>query len=99
MSILLRTEQPFWGILSHWDGTCLVLTSLLIKDPLLWITIAIYIGMRVSARKGILDYVSEFSTDSNIIVIGSFVSFSLVFYVPIKTTPDTFSSMVRAVRV
>jgi len=76
-AILLQCEQSFWGILSHWDGTVL---EILLHDSLLWITIFIYIGVRVWARFGIPSFVEDLGS-GNITVIGSFISFFLVFYV------------------
>lgn len=59
-AILQRTEEPFWSILSHFDGTVL---AILLQDSLLWITILIYIGVRIWARYGgIPEYVAELGT-------------------------------------
>ena len=55
--------------------------AILLQDSLLWMTILIYIGMRIWARYGIPEYVAELGSGSNITVIGGFVSFFLVFYV------------------
>ncbi len=60
------------------DGTVL---AILLQDSLLWMTILIYIGMRVWARYGIPSFVAQLGSGSNITVIGGFVSFFLVFYV------------------
>ena len=77
-AILRRTEESFWRILSHWDGTCL---ELLLLDSLFWITVAIYVGLRFQLRHGqIPEYVQDFG-GANITVIGGFLSFFLVFYV------------------
>jgi predicted membrane chloride channel (bestrophin family) len=76
-AILKRTEEPFWGILAHWDGT--VLPSIL-QNSLFWITVVIYIVIRVWARTGIPDYVVDLGS-GDIAVIGGFLSFFLVFYV------------------
>jgi predicted membrane chloride channel (bestrophin family) len=77
-AILCRTEESFWRILSHWDGTCL---ELLLLDSLFWITVAIYVGLRFQLRYGqIPEYVQDLGS-ANITVIGGFLSFFLVFYV------------------
>ncbi len=76
-AILKRSEEPFWGILAHWDGT--VLPSIF-TDSLFWITVGIYILIRVWARTGIPDYVVDLGS-GDIAVIGGFLSFFLVFYV------------------
>lgn len=75
--ILQQTEEPFWGILAHWDGTVL---TLLLQDSLFWITVGIYIGIRIWARLGIPAYVADLGS-GDIAVIGGFLSFFLVFYV------------------
>lgn len=72
-SVLKRTELPFFRILFFWDGTVL---RLLVKDALMWITILIYVLMRIGARVGMPDFVSELGGAD----IGKFVvrqSFSL----------------------
>ena len=47
--ILTHVEEPFWNILCHWDGTVF---QLLMRDSLFWITITIYIAVRIQARLG-----------------------------------------------
>jgi uncharacterized membrane protein YbhN (UPF0104 family) len=76
-AILLRTELPSWRILMFWDGTCL---RVLATDPLMWFTMLVYITVRVQARVGMPDYVSDISA-GDIGVIGAFLSFFLVFFV------------------
>eukprot|EP00542_Grammatophora_oceanica_P016504 CAMPEP_0194027060 /NCGR_PEP_ID=MMETSP0009_2-20130614/1288_1 /TAXON_ID=210454 /ORGANISM="Grammatophora oceanica, Strain CCMP 410" /LENGTH=426 /DNA_ID=CAMNT_0038666007 /DNA_START=16 /DNA_END=1296 /DNA_ORIENTATION=- len=76
-AILRRNELPFWRVLAFWDGTSI---RLLTKDPLVWITMAIYVGVRIQSRFGIPDFVSDITT-SDIGVIGGFLSFFLVFFV------------------
>jgi predicted membrane chloride channel (bestrophin family) len=76
-AILLNAEQPFWKMLSHWDGTVL---EILLQDSLLYITLFIYIAIRVWARYGIPSYVADLG-GGNTVVIGSFISFFLVFLV------------------
>jgi hypothetical protein len=55
-NILKRTELPFFRILFFWDGTVL---RLLVTDALMWITILIYVLMRIGARVGMPDFVSD----------------------------------------
>jgi hypothetical protein len=76
-AILLRSELPFYKMLTFWDGTCLKLLAL---DPLMWFTIIIYVVIRVRSRTGLPDYVQDLSS-GNIGVIGGFLSFFLVFFV------------------
>jgi len=78
-SVLLRAELSFWRVLFSWKGTCLKELAL---DPLLWIVISIYAGIRVKAR--ILDDAPDeiermetMSTD----VLGGFLTFFLVLFV------------------
>lgn len=77
--ILTRSEMPFYKILSFWDGTCL---KALGSAPLLWITLSIYIFCRIQIRLG--DNVPGFMRDlgdTDLDVIGGFLSFFLVIYV------------------
>eukprot|EP00584_Thalassiosira_punctigera_P008525 CAMPEP_0172533790 /NCGR_PEP_ID=MMETSP1067-20121228/6372_1 /TAXON_ID=265564 ORGANISM="Thalassiosira punctigera, Strain Tpunct2005C2" /NCGR_SAMPLE_ID=MMETSP1067 /ASSEMBLY_ACC=CAM_ASM_000444 /LENGTH=387 /DNA_ID=CAMNT_0013318481 /DNA_START=60 /DNA_END=1223 /DNA_ORIENTATION=+ len=77
--ILLRAELPFWKILLFIDGTCLHEFK---HDFLVWLTMAIYIGIRISANT--LDYIPESATlleKTNIGVLGGFLSFFLVLFV------------------
>jgi predicted membrane chloride channel (bestrophin family) len=77
--ILLRAELPFWRILLFWSGTCLKEIS---TDLLVWLTMLIYIGIRVCAN--ILDYVPDsvaLLEKTNIGVLGGFLSFFLVLFV------------------
>ena len=75
--ILTQTEEPFWKILAHWDGTCL---QILLKDSLLWIVLGIYAGIRVQSRLSVPTFVSEIAS-GDVAVIGGFLSFFLVFFV------------------
>ena len=78
-AILKRGELPFWKILSYWDGTCLRAMS---RDVLIWITIGIYIGMRIHIR-----YLQDFPRivkelgNTDIGIVGGFLSFFLVLFV------------------
>lgn len=78
-AILKRTELPFWRILSYWDGTCL---NALSADWMLWITVAIYCLVRVLARfQDKIPVVVRVLGDTDIDVIGGFLSFFLVLFV------------------
>lgn len=76
-AILLRSELPFYKMLTFWDGTCLKILAL---DPLMWLTTILYVIIRVRARTGLPDYVEALSS-GNIGVLGTFLSFFLVFFV------------------
>jgi predicted membrane chloride channel (bestrophin family) len=76
-NILLRTEEPFWRTLMYWDGTVL---SALKFDSLLWITIAIYVGVRCAARSGLPEFVSGLDS-GRMAIVGGFLTFFMVFYV------------------
>jgi len=79
-SILLRAELPYWRILLFWSGTCLKQIS---TDLLIWISISIYIGIRIYAHS--IDYapksVELLVQSTNIGVLGGFLSFFLVIFV------------------
>ena len=78
-SILRRSEEPFYSVLCHWDGTCL---RILILDPLIWLTVTLYVLIRVKCHIGLPDYMQDADlSSSNISVIGGFLSFFLVFFV------------------
>jgi hypothetical protein len=75
--ILRRLSLPLIRILFFWDGTC---NSILLQDPLVWITLALYVVVRIQARVGYTGFAGNIST-SDIGVIGGFLSFFLVFFV------------------
>ena len=78
-AILKRTELSFWKILTFWDGTCL---REMMHDPLIWITIGIYVLIRLQVR--FLDVLPRFVMElgnTDIGVIGGFLSFFLVLFV------------------
>lgn len=80
LEILKKVELPFWKILAHYRGTCLKGLSL---DPLVWLTMSIYVGVRVVARlsdDSAPQTVSMLSK-SDITILGGFLSFFLVFFV------------------
>ena len=67
--ILTWAEEPFWKILSHWNGTCL---QILVKDSLLWIVLFLYAGIRFQARYSIPEFAAVVAT-GDIVVIGGFL--------------------------
>jgi len=87
-AILKRVELPFRRILFFWDGTCLRALS---RDWLIWITVALYVGVRALAWLDIVpDVVSELgSRDTG--VLGGFLSFFLVLFV--NQTNGRFNAM------
>ena len=92
-AILKRVELPFWHILTYWDGTCL---KVMIQDFLLWITLAIYISIRIMIvspnNEHIPDYLVSLG-NTNIDIIGGFLSFFLVLFV--NQANSRFSNMYR----
>lgn len=87
-AILKRVELPFWKVLGYWDGTCL---KVLVKDILLWLTLAIYLAVRIQAHLGNLPAYLVDLEETNIDIIGSFLSFFLVLFVNQSNT--RFNSM------
>ena len=75
--VLKLHDNNFLLLLLHWDGTVL---RLLAKDVLLWITMIVYVGVRVQLRIDLPEFVRHVS-NSNISVVGGFLSFFLVFFV------------------
>jgi predicted membrane chloride channel (bestrophin family) len=78
-SILRRSELPFWKILGFWDGTCLRALS---SDWLLWLTLGIYAVIRLLAHMdgALPNFVNDLG-NTDIDVIGGFLSFFLVLFV------------------
>jgi Bestrophin, RFP-TM, chloride channel len=72
--ILKRSSLPLLRILFFWDGTC---NSILFQDPLFWITLTLYMAVRLQARVMKIENISN----SDIGIIGGFLSFFLVFFV------------------
>jgi Bestrophin, RFP-TM, chloride channel len=76
--ILTWSEEPFWRILAHWNGTCL---RDMVRSSLFWITIALYVSVRMQSRYGdVPTYVINLD-DGSVGVLGGFLSFFLVLYV------------------
>mmetsp|Transcript_54611 Transcript_54611/g.132638 ORF Transcript_54611/g.132638 Transcript_54611/m.132638 type:complete len:531 (-) Transcript_54611:76-1668(-) len=76
--ILPWVEEPFWRILCHWNGT---VWRDMVRSSLFWITIALYITVRMQARfGGVPSYVQSLDS-GGVGVLGGFLSFFLVLYV------------------
>ena len=65
--VLKRTELPFWRIICYFEGTCLKAMSV---DWLLWVTIAVYVGLRIALRQNNLFMVALDLGNTDISVIG-----------------------------
>lgn len=87
-AVLRAVELPFWRILFHWEGTCL---KVLVKDALLWASLACFVMVRIQAHTGNLPGYLVDLEDTNIDIIGGFLSFFLVLFVNQNNT--RFSSM------
>jgi len=72
-AILQWVEEPFWKIITHWNGTVL---RFLAMDPLLWLTMMIYAAVRVVSRLDFPEFLDDLGS-GNITVIGGFLSFFL----------------------
>ena len=67
------------SLLLFWSGTCLKEVS---TDLLVWLTLAVYIGIRVVAN--MIDYVPDsvaLLEKTNVGILGGFLSFFLVLFV------------------
>ena len=82
LSSILHTqaELPSWHILLFWSGTCL---NALSTDLLLWLTSGIYVGIRIWAHisVNIPDSAMMIFDNTNINILGGFLSFFLVIFV------------------
>ena len=77
--ILRRVEHPFLRILLTWHGTCL---KSLISDWLVWLTMIVFVGIRIQARSGQAEpAMAEQMSDTDVHVLGGFLSFFLVLFV------------------
>ena len=74
--ILKRKDLSFFKTLLFYDGTVL---QTVLNEPMLWITMLIYILVRVGAYASLPTFVSEIgSTDTT--TVGAFLTFFLVFF-------------------
>ena len=77
-AILLRGEHGVWKTLLCVDGTVM---KFLLEDSLFWITLVLYITVRLLARYAqIPDFVAGLG-DGNLTTIGGFITFFLALYV------------------
>jgi predicted membrane chloride channel (bestrophin family) len=76
--VLPRVSLGFWETLAQWDGTCL---GLLVKDALLWVTITLYIVVRLSIRYGSVPTFVDSLGTGDMTVLGGFLTFFLVLFV------------------
>ena len=78
--LLTQVEDHVFKTIFRWDGTCL---SLILSDPLLWLTILLYIMIRVSENNQKSEIIRGLALGSygNVSVIGGFLSFFLVYFV------------------
>jgi predicted membrane chloride channel (bestrophin family) len=77
-NVLPRDTLGFWEVLLSWDGTCI---GLLVTDALLWITLALYVGVRLSIRYGSVPTFVDSLGTGDVTVLGGFLTFFLVLYV------------------
>lgn len=67
--ILTRAEDPFWKILTYFDGTVL---RFLVQDTLIWITMILYVLIRIQSRLSVPKQIEELS-NTNTQVLGGFL--------------------------
>mmetsp|Transcript_26633 Transcript_26633/g.50260 ORF Transcript_26633/g.50260 Transcript_26633/m.50260 type:complete len:360 (-) Transcript_26633:58-1137(-) len=78
-TILKQVEWPFLKILTTFHGTCL---RSLFYDWLVWVTLLIFVAIRIQARRGgEVPHMVEELGDTDINIIGGFLSFFLVLFV------------------
>jgi len=74
-------EEPFWKIIFHFRGTVF---RVIIEDILFWLTLATYLSIRIKFRLEPTDadlQVDYENLSSNLVYVGGFLLFFLVFYV------------------
>lgn len=82
--ILQQTNLSFGRILGHIDGTCLATIA---TDWLLWLTLAIFVGLRLYLRNmygdedEVDDYRHKMEANVDVNILGNFLSFFLVLFV------------------
>ena len=77
-AILRRSEMSFWKVIMFWDGTCLKAST---KDWLLWFTVGVYVFCRMQIRLPWIPLQVYDFGNSDIGIIGGFLSFFLVLFV------------------
>ena len=75
-AILKRTDLGFFRMLLFFDGTCL---QAVLTEPMLYVTMLIYVLVRVGAYTGLPTFVSEIGS-TDITTVGAFITFFLVFH-------------------
>ena len=77
--MFMHTFSCIISLLLFWSGTCLKEVS---TDLLVWLTLAVYIGIRIVAN--MIDYVPDsvaLLEKTNVGILGGFLSFFLVLFV------------------
>jgi hypothetical protein len=77
-AILKRSGEPFFQTLLSHDGT---VCHALQRDPLMYITMSCYVGVRFAAYFGLPEVISDIANAGNIGIVGGFLSFFLVIFV------------------
>ena len=75
-AILKRTDLGFFRMLLFFDGTCL---QAVLTEPMLYVTMLIYVLVRIGAYTGLPTFVSEIGS-TDITTVGAFITFFLVFH-------------------
>ena len=77
--ILKKVEWPFLKILTTFSGTCLRALAI---DYLVWVTLFVFLGIRLQARSGDnVPAMADQLANTDIDIIGGFLSFFLVLFV------------------
>jgi hypothetical protein len=77
-AILKRSGEPFYRTLFSYEGT---INAILVRDPLMYITMSCYIGVRFACYFGLGEFLSGIVTaGKNIVVIGMSLSFFLIMF-------------------
>jgi len=75
-------EEPFWKIIFHFKGTVL---KVIFDDILFWLTLATFVSIRIRFRydptSDDLNEVNYENLSDNLVYVGGFLTFFLVFYV------------------
>jgi Bestrophin, RFP-TM, chloride channel len=77
-AVLLRGEYGVWKALRCFDGTVMMFLS---RDSLFWLTLLLFLMVRLQARLSSLPNFVSGLGDSNVTTIGGFITFFLALYV------------------
>jgi predicted membrane chloride channel (bestrophin family) len=77
-AVLLRGEYGVWKALRCFDGTVMMFLS---RDSLFWLTLVLFLMVRLQARLSSLPNFVSGLGDSNVTTIGGFITFFLALYV------------------